>query len=92
MTEWIKCSTKMPPKQEKFLFHYDFGTGLGDWGQTYEIINGNSERRDERYILILWPSEVLESSMNIFEWNEEKMIEMEVYWQPLPIPPKDESC
>jgi hypothetical protein len=81
---WFKCSEQLPPKEEKFLFHYYFGIGLGNWGQSYITINGNSERRDERYILVLWPSEVLDGLSNIFEWTEKTMVEMEVSWMHLP--------
>ncbi len=77
----------MPPKKGKFLFNYYYGTGLGNWDQAYEIINGNSERIDEQYILVLWPSEV-NSGISCFQWDEKKMIEMDVSWATLPEPPQ----
>jgi|GEM_PF-7028501 hypothetical protein len=79
---WIKCEEKEAPKNEKFLFKYHYGIGLGEYGQCYTTFNGNSERTHEAYILILHPSEWEEK--NPFEWSHERMIEMEVSWMPLP--------
>lgn len=86
--EWIKCSDKMPPKLDKFLFHYWCGIGIGSWGKCYTIINGNSERTHESYILILWPCDIL-GGEDPYCWDENYMIEMEVQWMPLPKPPEE---
>lgn len=83
--EWFECKHTPAPKKGKFLFSYHFGIGIGEWGQCYTTINGNSERTHHAYILILWPSEILEGDVP-FEWDEEYMIEMEVSWGPLPQP------
>ena len=85
--EWVKCAKKMPPKDQKFLFHYFYGTGIGEWGQCYSIINGNSERTHEAYILVLWPSEINDGN-SPFIWDENYMNEMEVFWMLLPDPPE----
>lgn len=90
MSEWIKCSDNSAPKEGKFLFNYYYGTGLGEWGQCYTIINGNSERTHEAYILVLWPSEILDGSNPII-FSEEIMKDMKMSWMPLPQPPKDEE-
>ncbi len=83
MSEWIKASDMMPPKDCKFLFSYYYGIGLGEWGQAYTIINGNSERTHESYILILHPSEINDGELP-FVWKEDKIIEMQVKWMNLP--------
>ena len=88
MSEWIKCSDRLPPKLGKFIYNYYYGIGLGEWGQCYTIINGNSERTHEAYILILWPHEILDGLFP-YEWNDERMIEMEVNWMPLPDAPNE---
>jgi hypothetical protein len=89
MNEWISVKDKPAPKEGKFLFKYYYGIGLGEWAQCYTIFNGNSERTHQAYILILWPSEILDGK-DPFEWNEEYMIEMEVSWMPLP--KQQEKC
>lgn len=81
--EWIDCKSEFPPKKGKFLFKYHYGIGLGEWGQCYTIFNGNSERTHEAYILILWPTEILDGR-EPFQWKEDYMIDMEVFWMPLP--------
>ena len=81
--DWISVEDEAAPKKGKFLFSYHYGIGLGQWGQCFTTINGNSERTHEAYILILWPSEILEGEKP-FEWDEEFMKEMEVSWMPLP--------
>lgn len=86
---WIKCSEQMPPKDAKFLFHYHYGIGLGNWGNHYKIINGNSERVFDGYCLILWPSEI-NQGQSPFQWTEKDMLEMEVSWMPLPEPPDED--
>lgn len=92
MTEfWIKCSEKMPPKDKKFLFSYFAGIGIAKWGTTFKIINGNSERTEEKYILVLEPDFMVGNIDEPFEWNEKYMIEMDVSWMPLPSPPTEET-
>jgi hypothetical protein len=86
---WIKCSERLPPKNRKFLFHYHYGIGLAQWEQSYEIINGNSERQDKKYLLILWPSEINDGSSEVFQWDNKTMVDMKVSWMPLPEPPND---
>jgi len=94
MSEWISCKDSLAPKKGKFLFHYCYGIGLGNWDRIYHFQNGgHSFLSDEcKYILVLWPSELKEGCENFpMQWNENKMIEMEVSWMPLPKPPvKDE--
>lgn len=85
---WVSCKDELPPKKGKFLFSYHCGIGLGCWDQCYTIINGNSERTHKAYILILWPSEILDGN-DPFCFDEEKMKEMEMFWMPLPEPPKE---
>ena len=80
---WIDCKKCHPPKNAKFLYKYHYGIGLGQWGKCYTTVNGNSERTHESYILVLHPAELLDHG-HPFEWNEEKMVEMEVLWRPLP--------
>ncbi len=87
MNEWISVKDKPAPKNGKFLFHYHYGIGLGSWGQAYTTINGNSERTHEIYFLVLWPRDVSEEEP--MEFDEKKMIEMEVSWMPLPAPPDE---
>jgi hypothetical protein len=82
--EWISVKVKMAPKNEKFLFDYHCGTGLGCWGQGYTDINGNSERTHEIYFLVLWPRDISENTTEPMQWSEEKMKEMDVFWTPLP--------
>lgn len=86
---WIKCSDRMPPKTGKFLFHYWAGIGIGNYGHTYKIINGSSERSNDKYILVLWPSEISAGFTCPYEWEEKDMIEMEVSWMPLPDGPHE---
>ena len=88
-TTWISVKDEMAPKKGKFLFHYHCGVGLGAWGQSYTDIHGNSERTHEAYFLVLWPQHVSENDGENFEWDEDKMIEMDFYWMPLPKPPKE---
>jgi hypothetical protein len=78
--EWIDCKTQMPPKNRKFLFSYYYGIGLGEWGQCYTTINGNSERTHEAYILVLSPAALLNPE-EPFTWDESYMIYMEVKWK-----------
>ena len=80
---WNSVKSIPAPKNEKFLFSYDYGIGLGQWGQCYTVINGNSERTHEAYILILHPSEILDGA-EPFCWDHERMVSMDVYWLPLP--------
>ena len=88
--EWISVKDKLPPKDSKFLFSYFYGIGLGQYGQCYEILNGNSERTHNGYILILWPTEILDGSSPM-TFEEDQMIEMEMHWMPLPYRP-DQTC
>jgi len=85
---WISCKDNLPPKDKKFLFSYHYGIGIGQWGQCYTVINGNSERTHEAFILILHPLEILDGS-EPFQWNESYMKEMNVSWMPLPKEPID---
>ena len=87
--EWISTKHKLPPKEGKFLFSYYYGIGLGEYGQCYTTINGNSERTHKCYILILWPSEI-EEGREPYKWDEEKVKEMDLYWMPLPQSPKEQ--
>ena len=87
--KWVDCKDEMPPKDKKFIFSYHCGEGLGQHGQCYTIINGNSERTHHAYILILWPSEILDGN-DPMQFDDEKMIEMEIKWMPLPIRLKDQ--
>ena len=80
--EWVSVKEKLPPKNEKFLFRYYYGIGLANWGKYYKIINGNSEYAGEKYILILWPSEIVAGEIP-FEWDEEYIKYMEVEWMSL---------
>ena len=90
--KWIKCSEKLPPKQEKFLFHYYYGIGLGSWGTKYTYFDGDSWDQGEKiYLLILWPQEARDSKGDIYEWDENYMIEMGVSWMPLPKSPQNEK-
>jgi hypothetical protein len=77
--EWISVKTCLPPKNGKFLFRYHYGVGLGNWGRCYKIINGNSEYDQEKYILILWPSEIV-AGERPFEWDEEYLTKMDIEW------------
>jgi Protein of unknown function (DUF551) len=85
--KWISVKDQMPPKDKKFIFSYHYGEGLGQWGQCYTTINGNSERTHESYILVLHPSEISDGN-DPFKWDEEYMIYMEVKWMQLPKPPE----
>jgi len=87
--KWIKCSKKLPPKDEKFLFKSENGIGLGNWGQTYvdRIKNGNKLLRKPKYILILWPSDI-EAGAKPYHWDPESMMESDLYWCDLPEEPK----
>ena len=87
MGEWISVKDLPARKNNKFLFSYFGGIGLGCWGQAYTTINGNSERTHEAYFLVLNPCDISEDQGEPFEWDEEKMIEMEVSWMALPKPP-----
>lgn len=80
---WINAQDTLPTKRRKFLFSYHSGTGLGQWGQCYTIINGNSERTHEAYILILDPQSILDGE-EPFQWNDKKILEMEVSWMEIP--------
>ncbi len=90
MTDWISVKDEEAPKQEKFLFSYHYGVGLGSWGQAYTTINGNSERTHEVYFLVLCPMDISENDGEPMQWTEEKMVEMDVKWMPLPHAPKEE--
>lgn len=79
---WTSVKDKMAPKNSKFLFKYRFGIGLGEWGQCYEDVNGNSELGKKAYILILWPSEIVAGEQPL-EVNEEEMIDLEMEWKAL---------
>ena len=85
--KWIKCSEQMAPKDEKFLFCYHSGIGFGQFGQCYTTINGNSERTHTAYILCLSTQDILDGE-DLFEWDKNKVIEMDVYWMPLPSIPE----
>ena len=87
--EWIDVNDLLPPKNIKFLFNYYCGTGIGEWGQCFTVTNGNSERTHKCYILILNPSLLVGNQEEPFEWDEKKMIEMEVSWMHLPKPPEN---
>lgn len=89
--KWISVRNELAPKSGKFLFYYHCGVGLGSWGQAYTTINGNSERTHKTYFLVLWPMDISENDGEPFQWNEDKMIEMNIYWMPLPLPPDLES-
>lgn len=89
MTEWTSVKEQPAPKEGKFLFSYHCGVGLASWAQAYTIINGNSERTHECYFLVLWPQDISENDGEPFQWTEEKMIEMDVSWRPLPEPPEE---
>jgi Protein of unknown function (DUF551) len=81
--QWIKCSDRLPPKDTKFLYSYHCGIGLGQWGECYTVIRGNSERTHHAYILILHPCEILDGN-DPWSCDEKTMIEMEMSWMPLP--------
>lgn len=81
MNEWISVKNIPAPKEEKFLFSYRCGVGLGAWGQAYTTIYGNSERTHELYFLVLWPMDISENDGEPMQWTETKMIEMDVHWQ-----------
>lgn len=85
--EWISVKNKEAPKTRKFLFYYHCGIGLGNWGQAYTCINGNSERTHKSYFLVLWPMDISENDGEPMQWDEKKMIEMEMYWMEIPKPP-----
>ena len=85
--EWIDVKDRLPPKEGKFLFYYYYGMGIGQWGQSYEIIMGNSERDNEKYILVLHPTEINDGG-EAYQWDGDKLIEMDIYWRPLPEAPK----
>lgn len=89
--KWISVKDKAAPKKDKFLFSYHCGVGLGNWSQAYTIFNGNSERTHEIYFLVLWPMDISENNGEPMEWTEEKMIEMDVMWMPLPKPPEKDD-
>lgn len=81
--EWISVKNQPAPKEGKFLFSYHCGVGLGAWGQAYTTIQGNSERTHKLYFLVLWPMDISDDG-EPFQWDESKMIEMDVYWMNLP--------
>lgn len=87
MSEWISVKDKAAPKTGKFLFYYHCGIGLGCWTQAYTTINGNSERTHKCYFLVLWPCDISENDGEPMQWSDDKMIEMDMYWMPLPNPP-----
>lgn len=87
--QWISVKEIPAPKKGKFLFSYHHGIGLGAWGQAYTNFNGNYESTHQLYFLVLWPMNISEDSGEPFQWNEKKMIEMQVSWMPLPEPPKE---
>jgi hypothetical protein len=82
--KWVECVKKFPPKNKKFLFSYDYGIGIGAWGQCFSVINGNSERTHEAYILVLNPHLMVGNQEEPFKWDENKMLDMEVKWMDLP--------
>lgn len=86
--KWINCEEKMPPKNKKFLFSYYFGIGLGCWGQCFTTINGNSERTHEAYVMVLDPHLMVGNQEEPFEWSEQYIKEMDVFWMDLPNEPK----
>lgn len=89
--EWISVSEQEAPKTGKFLFSYHYGIGIGEWANTFQHRNGDSFLTDvKKYILILWPSEILQGC-DPMEWDNGKMIEMEVHWMPLPNPPEKDG-
>jgi len=85
--QWISVKDQLPPKDSKFLFSYYYGVGLGLWNQVYRQFNGDSNREGFSYYLVLTPSDPSEGD-ETFVWDENKMIEMDVFWMPLPEPPK----
>lgn len=87
MSEWISVKDRLPPKDEKFLFHYYCGIGLGAWGQCYSDFNNNSERTHSSYILVLFPYHE-DEGIPPFYWDGEYLKYMDVKWQPLPEAPK----
>jgi len=89
--QWISVKDKSPPKEDKFLFHYHFGTGLGNYGRRYRDINGNSEYLGECYHLVLWPEEVNSNNRykEVMDLDEEQMKDLEMLWAPLPSPTKE---
>lgn len=94
MNEWIKATDQMPPKESKFLFHYYFGIGIGDWSRIYHFQDGgHSYLSDEyRYCLVLWASEHKKGmEEKAMQWDEEKLIEMKISWMPLPKPPEEDE-
>ncbi len=84
--KWVSVKKQPAPKEGKFLFSYHCGVGLASWGQAYTTINGNSERTHELYFLVLCPMDITENECEPMQWNEEKMVEMDVYWMPVPLP------
>ena len=86
MNEWISVKDKSPPKDQKFLFSYYAGIRLAQWRQCYTTINGNIERTHEAFCLVLEPFD--ESEDERFEWPEDYLKYLDVYWMPLPKPPE----
>jgi len=87
VSEWIRCSEEQPPKNRAFIFQYFGGIGVGHWGQCFTTIIGNSERTHEAYILYNTCESYDGNGLKEYTWQEDYMIEMEVNWMPLPIPP-----
>lgn len=89
--KWISVKDNAAPKEGKFLFHYRCGLGLGEYGSRFEDINNNSEYAGDCYHLVLSPQEVNPNSRycDVMEWDDDKMIEMNVFWIPLPHPPQE---
>jgi hypothetical protein len=88
--QWINVKDQCAPKKGKFFFHYFGGMGLAEWGTRYEDRNNNSEYAGECYHLVLSPSQVNGNSRidEVMEFDDNKMIEMEMKWMLLPEPPK----
>lgn len=83
MNEWIHVTKELPPKDRKFLYLYAFGIAFGQWGQMYAIKNGNSERIQEGYIIILHPVEINDGNSPL-QWDENYMKDMGGFWTELP--------
>ena len=83
MSQWIDCKSQLPPKEGKFLYSYFYGVGLGEWGKRYAFVYGKSRPTSDSYILVLWPSEI-ENGDTPIHLNEQEMIEMEMFWMPIP--------
>lgn len=87
--KWMRVQDQLPPKDVKFLFHYEYGTGLGEWNQCFTTINGNRERTHEGYILITWPSAINDGEAP-WDCDEKYMLRFEMFWMFLPKEPESD--